>query len=111
VSSSEGMSKQSFDLGCDIDYIPVGYACVLQPIDAGYNAPLKCHVKNLHSEWCIAHYENLGPNDKFPIPEKSDIIDWVQKEIDPIVICNDKFLHNFLCRNLGLVPVLTKYTV
>jgi DDE superfamily endonuclease len=41
-----------FDLGCDIDYmfnyIPAGYTCVLQPIDVGYNAPLKCRVESLH---------------------------------------------------------------
>jgi DDE superfamily endonuclease len=28
-------------LGCDMDYIPAGYTCVLQPVDVGFNAPFK----------------------------------------------------------------------
>jgi DDE superfamily endonuclease len=40
------------ELGCDVDYIPAGYTCVLQPCDVGVNAPLKCSIPYQHSE-CV----------------------------------------------------------
>jgi DDE superfamily endonuclease len=71
-------------LGCDTDYIPVGYTCVLQPVDVGFNAPLKCHVKHLHHDWCIEYYVDLDPKQPFPIPNCRDIINWVQKAMEEI---------------------------
>jgi hypothetical protein len=79
------------ELGFDIDYIPVGYACVLLPIDVGHNGPLKCQIIYLHSEWCIKHYANLCSNEKFPIPNRHGIIDCANKamnEINGVVIRN-----------------------
>jgi hypothetical protein len=87
----KSFQENIYELGCEIEYIPAGYTCVLQPIDVGYKGPLKRRIKNFHSEWCIKHYQNLGPDDKFPIPCKRDIIDWVHKsmkEIDGVAIHN-----------------------
>jgi hypothetical protein len=69
---------------CDVDYIPAGYTCVLQLVDVGYNAPFKCHVKHLHSEWCIEKYVCLHPKQPFPIPSRRYIIDWVYKVMEEI---------------------------
>jgi DDE superfamily endonuclease len=55
-------------LGCDTDYIPAGYTCVLQNVDVGFNAPFKHHVEHLHSEWCIENYVNLNPKNLFQFP-------------------------------------------
>jgi DDE superfamily endonuclease len=71
-------------LGCDTDYIPAGYICVLQPVDVGFNVPFKRHVKHLHGKWCIEHYVNLDPKKPFPIPKRRNIIDWVYKAMDEI---------------------------
>ncbi len=32
------------DYGVDVDYIPAGYTCVLQPVDVGFNALFKKYV-------------------------------------------------------------------
>jgi DDE superfamily endonuclease len=71
-------------LGCNTDDMPAAYTCVLQPVDVGFNAPFKHHVKHLHSEWCIENYVNLDPKKPFPIPNCRNIIDWVYKAMDEI---------------------------
>jgi hypothetical protein len=65
------------DLGCDIDVIPAGYSCVLQPVDVGVNATFKKSVRNFRHGWCLEKYPKILDNkDKFPTPERDDIYDW-----------------------------------
>jgi DDE superfamily endonuclease len=52
-------------LGCDVDYIPAGYTCVLQPCDVGINAPLKRSIRLQHSQWCIKKYSQLQSKQKW----------------------------------------------
>jgi hypothetical protein len=49
------------ELGVDVDYIPAGFTCVLQPIYVGFNAPLKGHICDFHYKWCI---EKISRNHK-----------------------------------------------
>lgn len=72
------------NLGVDVDYIPAGYTCVLQPIDVGFNAPLKRHIRDFHHKWCIEKYRGITNAMKLPTPTKEDIIDWVIKSYDRI---------------------------
>jgi DDE superfamily endonuclease len=72
------------DLGCDIDYIPAGYTCVLQPVDVGVNAPLKKGIRDLHHEWCLEKYQGVGNDDRLPIPSREELMLWVQKSYDLI---------------------------
>jgi DDE superfamily endonuclease len=44
------------DLGVEVEYIPKGYTCVLQPVDVGFNAQLKRVVRDKHHAWCINAY-------------------------------------------------------
>jgi DDE superfamily endonuclease len=58
------------DLGVDVEYIPNGYTCVLQPVDVGFNAQLKKHVCDKHHQWCIATYCGLPNAAKIPTTER-----------------------------------------
>lgn len=78
----------------DVDYIPGGYTCVLQPVDVGFNAPFKRHLKNSHQDWCIEKCRNLSNDAKFPTPERSDIIEWVHDSISKI--SSESILKTFL---------------
>jgi len=71
-------------LGCDIDYIPAGYTCVLQPVDVGVNAPLKRGIRELHHEWCIEKYQGVLNEEKLPVPSREDIMSWVEQSYEKI---------------------------
>lgn len=66
-------------LGTDLDFIPAGYTCVLQPVDYGYNAPFKSRIRAHHENWCMTAYVDLGNDPQsFPTPSRSDIISWCE---------------------------------
>jgi DDE superfamily endonuclease len=44
------------NIGIDVDYIPKGCTCVTQPVDVGFDAPLKNHVKDKVRAWQIREY-------------------------------------------------------
>jgi hypothetical protein len=71
-------------VGLDVDYIPKGYTCVLQPVDVGFNAPLKHWVRNCHHEWCLDKYPKLVPHQKIPLPTNDDIMQWINYAYDKI---------------------------
>jgi DDE superfamily endonuclease len=97
--------QQSFvkwlsSIGCDVDYIPAGSTCLLQPVDVGYNVPFKRQMKQQHSSWCIENYVDIDEHAPFPVPEREDIINWVNQsmaEIDPEIVCKTflsiRYLH------------------
>jgi hypothetical protein len=65
------------DLGVDVDYIPAGYTCVLQPVDVGVNASFKKAIRDLHHSWCMEKYPIVLAEDKLPTPERDDVYEWV----------------------------------
>jgi DDE superfamily endonuclease len=65
------------DIGVDVNYIPAGYTCVLQPVDVGFNAPFKRHRRDYHHKWCIAKYRGVSNAMKLPTPTRDDIVTWV----------------------------------
>jgi hypothetical protein len=71
-------------IGFDVEHIPLGYTCVLQPVDVGFNAPLKATIRKEHQKWCIDKYKNLGNNERFPTPNKDDMIRWLTIAYDAI---------------------------
>jgi hypothetical protein len=64
-------------LGCDIDFIPAGYTCVLQPVNVGVNATFKKSIHNFHHGWFLEKYPKILDKDKFLMPERDDIFNWV----------------------------------
>jgi DDE superfamily endonuclease len=72
------------DIGVDVDYIPAGYTCVLQPVDVGFNAPFKRHIRDFHHKWCIDKYRGVSNAMKLPTPDRDDIVSWVTDAYDKI---------------------------
>jgi hypothetical protein len=72
------------DYGVDVDYIPAGYTCVLQPVDVGFNALFKKYVRDQYHEWCVCKYKGVDNGDKLPTPEREDVIDWVHRAYSSI---------------------------
>jgi hypothetical protein len=72
------------NLGIDVEYIPPGYTCVLQPVDVGFNASLKRHVRKEHHKWCIEQYRNVANHARLPSPSKENIMNWVHSAYDSI---------------------------
>jgi DDE superfamily endonuclease/Tc5 transposase DNA-binding domain len=72
------------DIGVDVDYIPAGYTCVLQPVDVGFNAPFKRHIRDYHHKWCIDKYRGVSNAMKLPTPTRDDIVKWVTDAYEKI---------------------------
>jgi hypothetical protein len=72
------------DLGVDVDFVPAGYTCVLQPVDVGVNAPFKKAIRDFNHAWCLQKYPKVGKNDKLPKPERDDVYDWVLRSFDTV---------------------------
>jgi hypothetical protein len=72
------------DLGVDVDYIPAGYTCVLQPVDVGVNATFKREIRDFHHKWCMEHYPKILDDDKVPTPERDDVYDWVIQSFEKV---------------------------
>jgi hypothetical protein len=72
------------DLGCDVDFIPAGYTCVLQPVDVGVNATFKKSIRDYHHSWCLENYPKILDKDKFPTPERDDVYEWVVNSFDKV---------------------------
>jgi hypothetical protein len=73
------------DLGIDVDYIPAGYTCVLQPVDVGVNATFKKAIRDFHHQWCLDTYPKITNKDRLPTPERDDVYDWVVQSFDTII--------------------------
>ena len=77
VHLSSAFVHEVNELGCDVEYIPAGYTCVLQPVDVGVNAPFKSSLRDFHHQWCLQKYPIIKDN-KLPTPDRSDIYEWIQ---------------------------------
>ncbi len=75
-------------LGCEVQIIPGGCTCVVQPVDVGYNKPLKVRVKRLFNTWM--QDEAVG-GVVIPEPTRKMVADWVlsgTKEMTRNIIWN-----------------------
>jgi len=69
--------KACNDLGTEVNSIPAGYTCVLQPLDVGVNGPFKAHLCNLSQNWSTDKYIMLAHGDRFPTPSWDEIYPWI----------------------------------
>ena len=67
------------DYGVDVDYIPAGYTCVLQPVDVGFNALFKKYVRDQYHNWSLHTYQGIGNGVSLPTPTREHIDEWVNK--------------------------------
>ena len=74
------------NLGVDVDFIPAGYTCVLQPVDVGVNAPFKAALSDFHHTWCLEKYPQTLNTDKLPTPERKDVYEWVLRSYEQISV-------------------------
>jgi transposase-like protein len=64
--------KEAFDeLNTEIDFIPKGYTCKLQPMDVGINKPFKNYTNNQFNEWLVANKDKK--------PKRVDVAWWIWK--------------------------------
>jgi DDE superfamily endonuclease len=84
VHTMSNFFNRCAEIGTDIDYIPAGYTCVLQPIDVGFNSPFKKYIKDQHHEWCLDAYANCENDQRLPQPTMENIVEWVNNAYDKI---------------------------
>lgn len=84
VHLGKSFSDNCAALGIQLEFIPPGYTCVLQPVDVGVNSQLKRKIRDFHMDWCKVEYKNVGNDKKLPLPTHLNIIDWVRKSYDLI---------------------------
>jgi hypothetical protein len=70
------VSTEIEKLGGDLNIIPGGYTCVLQPLDVGINRPFKYHIKQLYNAWAV---ENLANANTVPVPNRALILKWINE--------------------------------
>lgn len=87
------------NLGCDLEFIPPGYTCVLQPVDVGVNAPFKKGIRTCHHNWCLTNYRGVENDQKLPVPNRDDIIEWCETSYEKI--SNESIRKTFV--SIGLV--------
>lgn len=86
VHLSNAFVTAANDLGADVDFIPAGYTCVLQPVDVGVNSQFKSYIREYHQEWCMQHYPlyNAQAGTPFPTPDRQDIYRWIVDAFDKV---------------------------
>jgi hypothetical protein len=79
VHTSGAFVRAANDLGADVDFIPAGYTCVLQPCDVGVISQFKRYIREYHQIWCMQHYPlyNAAAGGAFPTPDRADIYQWI----------------------------------
>jgi hypothetical protein len=76
--------KSANNLGVDVDFVPAGYTCVLQPVDVGVNAPFKTAIRDLNHAWCLEQYPKIANKDKLPTPSRDNVYDWVVQAFETV---------------------------
>ena len=77
------------DLGIDVDYMPAGYTCALQPVDVGINAPNifgvmgqgkanlilnKTKVKKIATKILLRYFKNMKNKSAIELLDDTDCI-------------------------------------
>jgi hypothetical protein len=75
------VTKRIESLGADVNILPGGYTCVLQPLDVGINKPFKHLIKEYYNSWAV---DNLEHADKVPVPDRKLISKWICDAWDQI---------------------------
>jgi len=74
-------------LGVEVEFIPPGCTGMVQPVDVGYNKPLKSKFRAEYHRWMM----DQDPNESISCPPRVLVAEWLiaaQRAITPAVIRN-----------------------
>ena len=69
------------DMGCEVVHIPPGCTCVGQPVDVGYNKPLKGHIRDSFEAWLMAE---VIMHKKVKYPTREHVIGWIKEAVSNV---------------------------
>ena len=74
-------------LGVEVEFIPPGCTGMVQPVDVGYNKPLKSKFRDQYRQWML----DQDPNQSIPCPSRVLVAEWLiaaQRLMTPALIRN-----------------------
>ena len=74
-------------LGVEVEFIPPGCTGMVQPVDVGYNKPLKSKFRDQYRQWML----DQDPNQSIPCPSRVLVAEWLiaaQRSMTPAIIRN-----------------------
>jgi hypothetical protein len=64
-------------LGVDVFHIPGGCTGLCQPVDVGFNKPLKTRMRSQWEEWMSSKWDDMAVTDVTPKPTREIVSEWV----------------------------------
>ncbi len=64
-------------LGVDVFHIPGGCTGLCQPVDVGFNKPLKTQMRSQWEEWMSLKWDDMSATDVTPKPTREIVLEWV----------------------------------
>lgn len=64
-------------LGVDVFHIPGGCTGLCQPVDVGFNKPLKTRMRSQWEEWMSTKWDDMAATDVTPKPTREIVSEWV----------------------------------
>lgn len=69
-------------LGVEVFHIPGGCTGLCQPVDVGFNKPLKSRIRSEWEEWMNAKWDGLQAHEETPKPTRLIVSEWVLQAFD-----------------------------
>ena len=90
---TEDVRNDIYSLGVEIEYIPGGCTCLVQPVDVGIGKPLKTYARRLWEEWMIESGINLDVTEP---PSRKQIAEWCSASWNKFTpdICRNAWRHD-----------------
>ena len=74
----ESVVSKIQELGVEVEHIPGGCTCLVQPVDIGINRPYKHRVKEQWEAWMLAE---IALENSISAPKREDVRDWCQSAL------------------------------
>lgn len=65
------------DLGVDVFHIPGGCTGLCQPVDVGFNKPLKTRMREQWNDWMASKWDGMTTTSATPKPTRYIVSEWV----------------------------------
>ena len=70
-----------------MEFIPPGCTGMVQPVDVGYNKPLKAQFRMRYTDWMLQQ----DPSLPIPSPDRQQVASWIlaaERAVTDEVVCN-----------------------